>query len=47
MSSASDIFGANFDLSACSVLEQNLAKRLDEVVFYDSPSIDTPIVLAF
>jgi hypothetical protein len=46
MSSASDIFCANFDLSTCSVLELNLIKRLDEVVFNDSRSTDTPMVLA-
>jgi hypothetical protein len=46
MSSASDIFCANFDISTCSVLERNLVKRLNDVVFNDSPSTDTPMVLA-
>jgi hypothetical protein len=46
MSSASDIFCAKFDLSTCSVLELNLIKRLDVVVFNDSRSTDTPMVLA-
>jgi hypothetical protein len=46
MSSASDIFCANFDISTCSVLELNLIKRLDDVVINDSPSTDTPMVLA-
>jgi hypothetical protein len=46
MSSASKIFCANFDISTCSVLELNLIKRLDDIVFNDSPSTDTPMVLA-
>jgi hypothetical protein len=46
MSSASDIFCANFDISTCSVLELNLIKRPDDVVINDSPSTDTPMVLA-
>jgi hypothetical protein len=46
MSSASDIFCANFDISTCSVLELNLIKRLDDVVINDSPSTDMPMVLA-
>jgi hypothetical protein len=44
--SASDIFCANFDICTSSVLELNLVKRLDEVAFNDSPSMDTPMVLA-
>jgi hypothetical protein len=46
MSSASDIFRANFDISTCSVLELNLIKRVDEVVFNDSASPDTLMVFA-
>jgi hypothetical protein len=46
MSSASSIFCANFDISTCSVLERNLVKRLNDLVFNDSPSTDTPMVLA-
>jgi hypothetical protein len=46
MSSASGIFCANFDISTCSVLGRNLVKRLNDVVFNDSASTDTPMVLA-
>jgi hypothetical protein len=46
MSFASDSFCANFDISTCSVLELNLIKRLVDVVINDSPSTDTPMVLA-
>jgi hypothetical protein len=46
MPSTSDIFCSNFDVSTCSVLERNLLKRLNDFVFNDSPSTDTPMVLA-